>query len=233
MIKTLFFIIIFIFSYNTKAEIRADIKTLKASASSGSLTAQIKLANAYFYNTYTQLGRALALKWYISAMHLSGRKDILERIEFLISIIYEQHDTAINIKNSLLLHPKTEAPVELIYVAAITYLKGYGIKPDLEKSLYLLKRSANKEYPQAQYFLATTYCDGIYGEKDESMCFYWLIQADRNDHPDASYSLATIYLSSNSIVQKNRTKAIELLSKSARLGNYAAKTLHKALTRIR
>jgi len=233
MIKILFFIIIFIFSYHTKAEIKVDIKTLMASAESGSLSAQLELANAYFYKTYTQSGRALALKWYISAMHLSGREDILERLEFLISIIYEQHDVAINIKNSLLIHPKTEAPAELIYVAAITYLKGYGIKPDLEKSLYLLKISANKGYPQAQYFLATTYRDGIYGKKDESMCFYWLIQADRNDHPDASYSLATMYLSSSSIVQQNRSKAIELLSKSAHLGNKVARRLYRILTRKR
>jgi len=222
-------LIIFLFLFKAKA----DTQSLIDLAESGNISAQIELADEYFYNADSQKSRNMALRWYIKAMHLSGRLSILKRIEFLQNIVENSSFTIPNMNASLLFQPSQNATAELLYVSSIAHLKGLGIKADLDKSQQLLKRSANRGFGQAQLFLANTFRDGIFQKPSRTMHYFWLTQAEKADHPEATYQLATLYLSSNSIVEKNKSKAILLLEKSALLGNIKAQTLHKSLTRTR
>jgi TPR repeat protein len=211
----------------------ANLNTLITDAETGMVEAQIELADTYFYKTDTQKGRALSLKWYIQALHQTGNIKILERVLFLKTIVYSHDETLVKNKYSRLIHPKNEDSEELLYVAAIVHLNGFGVSIDLTKSKDLLKKSASKGYSHAQFFLARTYNNDTFHYTDKAMYYYWLTQASKNNHPEATYQLATLYLNSNSLVGKNKPKAISLLKKSTLLGNYQAKLLYNTLTRNR
>jgi len=175
--------------------------------------------------------RRLALDLYVKALHQSGNLTILERVEFLHPITKVTSKLRVNGKNSVLIHPNNEAPAELLYVAAISNLKGYGLKINRAKYNQLLNRSANKGFGVAQFSLANTYLGNDVQKTNMSMYFYWLLKAVENKHAQATYQLATLYLSTNSLVSKNKTRAIKLLIESARLGNKDAEKLHKSITR--
>ena len=120
---------------------------------------------------------------------------------------------------------KDESRLALFYLGEM-YRLGYGVTKDFELAYKCYKKSAEQDYPQAQYQLAMAYLCGNLTNTDIDKTVYWLERAAKHDYGPAQYQLGIMYYYGQDKgynISKNKNYAIELLTKSSEGGIKEAK----------
>ena len=116
-----------------------------------------------------------------------------------------------------------DAGAQLLY--GLAYLEGRdGLKPDAEKAVYWLRRSARMDNAYAQLVLGDCYADGQGVKKDPQQAVQWWRKAAQHDNPKAQYLLGKAFLEGTGI-GKNPQQAVYWITKSAEQGNKNAQFL--------
>jgi len=92
------------------------------------------------------------------------------------------------------------------------YLNGKGVDKNLINAHKWFKKSANKGYPKAQFYMWALGKTGISGEEGKEKANDWLIKSAENDFPKAQLTLASFY-SEGRYFEKNKSKAKMWLDK--------------------
>ena len=112
---------------------------------------------------------------------------------------------------------------QLLY--GLAYLKGRdGLKPDPEKAVYWIRRSARIGNGYAQLVLGNCYAAGQGVVKDPEQAVLWWRKAGKNENPQAQYLLGKAYLEGIGTA-KDPARALGWLTKSAEQGNKDAQYL--------
>lgn len=145
------------------------------------------------------------------------------RAQFYLGVCYTEGIGEIEVnsdsaKKWLMKACKQNFPMAKVY----SYYKGIGVKPNKDKSLKELKRSAKAGYAESQAFLANVYSkedsfnyEGI--EKSEKKALYWMKKAAENGFEPTQLELGLVYLR-----QGKNEAAVKWLKKSALQGNFYA-----------
>jgi len=92
------------------------------------------------------------------------------------------------------------------------YFNGNGVDKNLIKAHKWFKKSANKGYPKAQFYMWALGKTGISGEEGKEKANEWLIKSAENDFPKAQLTLASFYFEGR-YFEKNKSKAKMWLEK--------------------
>jgi TPR repeat protein len=102
------------------------------------------------------------------------------------------------------------------------FYQGLDAEKNEEEAIKWLTKAAEQGNPNAQFSLGAAYYEGAGGVRvDKAESVKWLQLAADQDSAGAQMSLALAYLEGAGLPQ-NEAKALELLEKSARGGNYSA-----------
>lgn len=101
---------------------------------------------------------------------------------------YEQGFSWIEMAARIKDHPAAQ------YELALCYKLGRGTSPNISLYLEWLQRSANNEYPDAEYMIALHFKDGLDGvEQSDVDAFQWFTAASLDGHIAAQYELSYCY----------------------------------------
>lgn len=111
-----------------------------------------------------------------------------------------------------------------IYLRALLYEYGYGVKQDVVMSFLLLREAAASGNPKATYEVGRHFLEGIGVNKNYESAFQWLELAADSPHytPGAMYDLGRMYEQGLGI-EPDSEKAKAWFEKAAQRGYQAAK----------
>lgn len=116
-----------------------------------------------------------------------------------------------------------DADAQLLY--GLAYLEGRdGLKPDAEKAVYWLRRSARMGNAYAQFALGKAYANGQGVKRDLPHAVKWWRESAGNGNMQAQYRFGKALLYGQGI-EKNTEQAIDWLTKSAGQNNVDAQIL--------
>lgn len=116
-----------------------------------------------------------------------------------------------------------DAGAQLLY--GLAYLEGRdGLKPDLSKAIYWLRRSARLGNSYAQLTLGKLHADGKGVEKDMRQAYHWWLKAAHKGSPEAEFLVGRSLVNGEG-VEKNPEQGIEWLTRAAKRNNRDAQAL--------
>lgn len=118
-------------------------------------------------------------------------------------------------KNSYVDHAEDQ-----FYLGAM-FSEGIYVKKDIDRALYWISKSAENDFPAAQYIYALYLFDGKYIPVDYQNGEFWLRKAATNNYSDAQNTLA-VFLYYGIYIKQNKKEAIYWLKKAYQNGNRAA-----------
>lgn len=109
---------------------------------------------------------------------------------------------------------------DAIYLRAILYDCGYGVKQDYEMAFILLREAASKGNVRATYEVGRHFYEGLGVDKNDDNAFQWfkIAAGSPNYVTDAMYSLAEMYEQGRA-VESNHETAMMWYEKAAQKGH--------------
>ena len=108
--------------------------------------------------------------------------------------------------------------VEAQYNLAVRYRKQYGVRQNIDREVYYLRKAAAQGHVKAQYTLGELYYRGEYVEKDPEQAVKWLLLAAGQGHVKAQILMAEAY-DQGFGVKKDPEQAVYWLTKAAEQGD--------------
>lgn len=109
-----------------------------------------------------------------------------------------------------------EEPEIAYYNLFLLYADGIATKRNPDEALKWLRKSADKEVPDACWHLGTHYKLGIIVSQDFNQAFRWYNIAAEQGHPRSAYEIGLMYLH-GIVVERNDKKAFELFEKVSKI----------------
>lgn len=111
------------------------------------------------------------------------------------------------------------------FAVGIAYLQGKHITRNENQAIYWIRKSAEKQYPEAMRYLGLLYMYGVGVPMDFTQVVFWLSKATDLGDSEAMLTLGLLYEAGYGI-PKDRSKGLYLIGQSSKLGNRNAdKTL--------
>ena len=206
-------------AWNLRGEIveknyREAVKWFLSSAQHNNSGGQFYLALCYENGLGVDKNLHTAKHWYNKAA-LQGLAEAQYRFAVL-SVVTEKKFTQESIK--WLEKSAQQDNDEALYLLALCYKNGDGVKVDIPMAVKLLKKGVARNNPESQHELAMIYFHGMGGEKPNRPEAVRLLKAAASQgHPGALYDLGLCYYNGEE-VKKDLGQAVSLFTKAANAG---------------
>ena len=182
---------------------------------------QCLIGACYFYpRGVVEQNYELSVMWFQKSVEGGNHQAI-----FMLSYCYEMGYflEQNNVKAlELLLHAAEGGHVQAQNRLGICYGKGQlGLQKDEKKAFLWYEKSAEQNYPAAQYNLGLQYMKGIGVEKDDSKAIPWYLRAAKSGSADAQFNLGVCYDAGEGVYSDIQT-ALRFYEMSALQGNMNA-----------
>lgn len=114
------------------------------------------------------------------------------------------------------------------YYLGLMALNGQGRPQDLAEAVRLLKKSADRGYPEAQFNLGTLYAKGVGVPLDKQQALQWYQKAAEQGSTRAQFNLGLMYLAGDGVRPDKKT-AVSWIKKAAEKDDQRAKQALKML----
>ena len=166
------------------------MKLIEKAGKQGFVLAQQILGNAYLTGLYGDKNLNKAKYWYTMAMKAG---DVAEAATTLGTIAAQENKVEEATRFYKIAADSEQAPAVALYNYGLTLLKKHAA---YEEGLKYLRRAAEKDYPQALFWLGSAYYNGDFGlAKDPEMAdslFKRILNLDKNN-PAVMYMIAQLY----------------------------------------
>ena len=118
---------------------------------------------------------------------------------------------------------------EVQYRLGYRYLRGNGVKPNLNEAVYWIRKAADQGCPAAQFELGLLYCRGQGVPQDDSEAVNWFRKAADQGVEEAMEELGTAYAHGKLGLVQDSAEAYVWLTLMVAYGRYAAYELQGSL----
>lgn len=197
------------YGYLTQIDYNKGIQYLTQAANNNMKLSQYHLYQIYSTDKYHMKDNSKAIHYLIMAAQENNL------VFHNINVKVENTDCNINsfVKTNIRMYNTQEqetAQAKSQYILGCLYLKGEKIQKDIDKGIYYLTLSANKEYLDSELMLSKIYIEGVLVKKDPYKCLYYMRKAAKKHSPEAQMNLGMMYYFGE-YVQRDINKAIDYL----------------------
>lgn len=132
----------------------------------------------------------IVVVFYVASLVSMTTTDVLAQLEEGIAA-YERGDYETAFREFLPLAEEGDAAVQ--HLVAKSYSTGIGVRANQSEALYWMRRSAEQNWPPAQFDLGVLYADGRAVTRDLAAARSWYVRAAEHGQPEIQLRLGMMY----------------------------------------